>query len=337
MSSAKASAAVESKVGFGFDAFTLKTKENAVALLLLLCKSIDVHKHIQKSDKELVPFFEDVAAHMPANPYHNVTHITDVTQFSSAVIMHTKLFKWLPPLSVVALFFGSVCHDLQHPGSSNVFAINEKTSIAKKFPYDCPLEHHHVAWCKQLLAKHKILSNLAPKDSAAIMQTIEELILSTDMSKHNDIIKNFKEVMEKAKTDCKSVVDSFRKGLLQVLIKSADISNQARPFEAAWKWNIAVYTEFYHEGDVDRTRGRKVNPLHDRNTNIIAKSTVGFINFVVRPLMLLLQQAVKILEQSGAPLSSDALAPLLTNLDANVAINEQRAKTASPGLPKGDE
>ena len=48
MSSAKASAAVESKVGFGFDAFTLKTKENAVALLLLLCKSIDVHKHIQK-------------------------------------------------------------------------------------------------------------------------------------------------------------------------------------------------------------------------------------------------------------------------------------------------
>ena len=53
--------------------------------------------------------------------------------------------------------------------------------------------------------------------------------------------------------------------------------------------------------------------------------------------MLLLQQAVKILEQSGAPLSSGALAPLLTNLDANVAINEQRAKTATPGLPKGDE
>ena len=48
MSSAKASAAVESKVGLGFDAFTLKTKENTIDLLLLLCKSIDVHKHIQK-------------------------------------------------------------------------------------------------------------------------------------------------------------------------------------------------------------------------------------------------------------------------------------------------
>ena len=86
-----------------------------------------------QSDKELVPFFEDVAAHMPANPYHNVTHITDVTQFSSAVIMHTKLFKWLPPLSVVALFFGSVCHDLQHPGAasnSNMLTTTPRTHLS---------------------------------------------------------------------------------------------------------------------------------------------------------------------------------------------------------------
>ena len=70
-----------------------------------------------QSDKELIPFFEDVAAHMPANPYHNVMHITDVTQFSSAVITQTKLSQWLPPTSIVALFFGTVCHDLEHPGS----------------------------------------------------------------------------------------------------------------------------------------------------------------------------------------------------------------------------
>lgn len=327
---------VESKVDLGFDAFTLKTKEQTSSLLLLLCKSSGVQKHIQKSDAELVPFFQDVVEHMPANPYHNATHITDVTQFSVAVITHTKLLHWLPPLHVVALFFGSVCHDLQHPGSSNVLAINEGTAIAKKFPSKCPLEQHHVSWCKQLVAKHKILSNLKDEDRATVMRIAEVLILSTDMSKHNDIIKEFKDMLGKCKT-AESVSDALRKGLLQLVIKSADISNQARPFKTAWKWNLAVYTEFYREGDVDRSKGRKVNPLHDRHTNIIAKSTVGFINFVVRPLMQLLQQAVKALQDCGAPLSAAALTPVLTTVDANVVLNAERGKTASPGLPKETE
>lgn len=79
------------------------------------------------------------------------------------------------------------------------------------------------------------------EDSAAVMKTIEFLILSTDMAKHGDIVKEFNGILEKAKTDFKSVADSLRNGLLQLLIKSADISNQARPCEAAWKWNISVY------------------------------------------------------------------------------------------------
>lgn len=325
---------LESKVDLGFDAFTLKTKEQTISLLLLLCKSAGVQKHIQKSDAELMPFFEDIAAHMPSNPYHNVTHITDVTQFCVAVITHTKLLQWLPPLNVVALFFGSVCHDLEHPGSSNVFAINEGTAIAKKFPNKCPLEHHHVSWCKKLVAKHKLLSNLKPEDGEEIMRLVEVLILSTDMGKHNDIINEFKGILGKCKTDCASVTDALRKGLMRLIIKSGDISNQARPFETAWKWNIAVYTEFYREGDIDRSKGRKVNPLNDRHTNVIAKSTIGFINFVVKPLMQLVQQGVKALEDSGAPLSSSALTPTLANLDANVAKSAELAKTASPGLPK---
>lgn len=324
----------QSKLDFNFDAFTLKTAKQTTSLLLVLCKSIGVHKLVQKTDDELIPYFEDIAAHMPANPYHNLRHITDVTQFSTAVVAKTKLFKWLPPNSIVALFFGSVCHDLEHPGSSNKFVINEATEIAKKFPGKCPLEHHHVAWCKQLMSKHKILSNMKSEDSSEVMKTIELLILSTDMAKHFDIIKEFKGTVEKAKTDFKSVVDSLRKGLLQVVIKSADVSNQTRAYDTATKWNVAVYTEFFREGDADRAKGRKLNPLHDRHTTVMAKETVGFINFIVRPLIELLSQGLQAVERSGAPLSADAIAPIFSNLDKNVKINAENAKTAKPGLPE---
>ena len=51
--------------------------------------------------------------------------------------------------------------------------------------------------------------------------------------------------------------------------------------------------------------------------------------------MDLLQKAIQALERSGAPLRSCALDPLFTNMKANMAINVQRAKTATPGLPKG--
>ncbi|KAH8052312.1 3',5'-cyclic-nucleotide phosphodiesterase [Aureococcus anophagefferens] len=67
-------------------------------------------------------------------------------------------------------------------------------------------------------------------------------------------------------------------------LKCADISNQARPWKVANRWNEAVYKEFYHEGDLDRAAGRNVAPLFDRRSNMIPTSTVGFIGYVVAPL-----------------------------------------------------
>lgn len=45
-----------------------------------------------------------------------------------------------------------------------------------------------------------------------------------------------------------------------------------------------VYDEFYAEGDADKAAGRPVNPLHDRATNNIPESQVGFIGYACGPL-----------------------------------------------------
>ena len=54
----------------------------------------------------------------------------------------------------------------------------------------------------------------------------------------------------------------------------------------------------------------------------------------VRPLIELLLHGLQAVERSGAPLSSDALAPIFSNLDKNVKIYAENAKTAKPGLPE---
>ncbi|KAH8047949.1 3',5'-cyclic-nucleotide phosphodiesterase [Aureococcus anophagefferens] len=49
--------------------------------------------------------------------------------------------------------------------------------------------------------------------------------------------------------------------ILQIGLKCADISNQARPWKVANRWNEAVYKEFYHEGDLDRAAAATSRPL----------------------------------------------------------------------------
>ena len=51
--------------------------------------------------------------------------------------------------------------------------------------------------------------------------------------------------------------DDSSVALLGLILKCADISNQARPRHVAAKWNDRVYQEFYREGDQDRKRGRR--------------------------------------------------------------------------------
>jgi hypothetical protein len=81
--------------------------------------------------------------------------------------------------------------------------------------------------------------------------------------------------------------------MLGMLLKACDVSNPSRPIPVADKWNDLVYQEFYAEGDIDSERGRPVNPLHNKVTNNISKSTVGFIGFVVCPIYMTIQSFVK--------------------------------------------
>ena len=147
------------------------------------------------------------------------------------------------------------------------------------------LENHHYERFERLLQIHNITTSL---DRVKFLG--KRMILATDMKQHDRIMSEIREKISKG--DDLLEDDASVALLLGLILKCADISNQARPRHIAAKWNDRVYQEFYREGDQDRKRGRQVLNLHDRHKNDTNSSSVGFIGFVVVPLYKLLGKAI---------------------------------------------
>ncbi len=147
------------------------------------------------------------------------------------------------------------------------------------------LENHHYERFERLLQVHNVTTQL---DRVKFLG--KRMILATDMKQHDRIMSEIREKIVNG--DDLLEDDASVSLLLGLILKCADISNQARPRHVAAKWNDRVYQEFYREGDQDRKRGRQVLNLHDRHKNDTNSSSVGFIGFVVVPLYKLLGKAI---------------------------------------------
>ena len=108
--------------------------------------------------------------------------------------------------------------------------------------------------------------------------------------------------------------------LMQLAIKCADVSHPTRNLKLHLEWSNRICEEFFSQGDLERERGVKISPLCDRN---IPKSTypqgqIGFINFVSKPVFLLLSQVCSSVREEDKP--------WLTYMDSNVQYWEEEKK-----------
>lgn len=248
-----------------------------------MMENLKVPSTLKKSPDDLIALIFDVKQLMHENPYHNFCHVTDVTQYMYTLILATNVAGRLKPIELAATFVGAVCHDLDHPGLSNTYQNAEKTTLSERYEGESPLENHHLAVYARLRDKHGILDNVSEDERRRFDDIVSHMILATDMAKHGMLMKKIKSQLEDPSYNPLHSEDGVNL-LLQIALKCSDISNQARPWKVANRWNEAVYKEFYHEGDLDRGAGRDVVPLFDRTSNQIPKSTVGFIGWVVAPL-----------------------------------------------------
>jgi high affinity cGMP-specific 3',5'-cyclic phosphodiesterase 9 len=172
------------------------------------------------------------------------------------LLHNSGITRWLTPAEVTYSYLAAVCHDLDHPGNSNVLELATRTAVAQRYP-ESPLENHHRALSVDrdgVLDEFGLLSGLDAGEAALVRHGMSELILATDMAKHAEKTGQLKQLLECGIEAVRAVSGSAERKclVLQNVMKLADISNQGRTKRAADFWNAAIYEEFYAEGDRNR-------------------------------------------------------------------------------------
>lgn len=216
-------------------------------------------------------------------PFHNFKHCFMVTQMMYGLTWLIELPKKIDDIDVLTLIVSAICHDLGHPGYNNAYQINARTELALRYNDISPLENHHCSVAFEILENkdRNILRNLDPDLFKRFREGMIRCILATDMAKHHEILKNFKSVVS-AGFDIS--VKEHRDLVMMILIKVADISNEARPMEVADVWLECLFEEYFNQSDVEKLEGLPVAPFMDREKVTKPASQIGFIKFVLLPL-----------------------------------------------------
>lgn len=231
------------------------------------------------------------------NPFHNFRHCFCVTQMMYGMVHLCNLQDSLSPLEVAVLITAAACHDLDHPGFNNNYQINARTELAIRYNDKSPLENHHCAVAFQILEKPEtnLFAYVTPEDFKKIRAGIIELILATDMARHNEIMQQFKSMLT-ARFDSNN--QEHRKALMVMLIKSCDISNEVRPMEVSEPWVDCLLEEYFLQSDREKSEGLPVAAFMDRDKVTKPTAQIGFIKFVLIPVFEAMSQLFPQLEDS---------------------------------------
>ena len=117
--------------------------------------------------------------------------------------------------------------------------------------------------------------------------------------------------------------------LMQILMKSSDVSNPTKSWPIYQEWITRITEEFFNQGDKERELGLPISPFCNRdgpNANSPTSSQQGFIEFIVNPLFEALECWTSLgVIRDGLDDSRERF--------CGVARKEQ---SASPGTEKGD-
>jgi len=256
------------------------------------------------------------AGYLSRNPYHTATHATDVLQ--GAWLIVRKSYPHLVDedaesggLDLFALLVAAIVHDYQHPGHSSTFEIESESELALTYNDRSVLENFHIAsaWRLLLQDRFNFMTDWPRERRREFRQMLVDMVLATDISRHFEVLGTLNSKLASGGIKMDDARD--RGFAMQVILKMADVSNPTRPFAVYEKWAHAVIEEFFAQGDKEREAGLPVSAFMDRYKTSLPKSQVGFISFVVLPLV-----------ESVVALSG--LEELKTNIEANLTIWRDR-------------
>ena len=86
----------------------------------------------------------------------------------------------LQDLDCLALLLSALCHDLEHPGTTNAFQVNTGSALAIRYNDASVLENHHASVAAGVLSRARVLTPLRPADVKRVRRSMLTAILATD-------------------------------------------------------------------------------------------------------------------------------------------------------------
>jgi len=272
---------------YEFNIHKYKAEENRPRLIPLLVSLFDAFGCLESLGVDRTIFFRFfVRVQMLYRnvPYHNWFHAADVVQTMFLFLRALEPANVFTTLDKYVLLLSGALHDVDHMGLNNSFYLKTETPMG--ILVNCTgsmsvLEVHHCNLSIEVLSdpETNVFHSLSPDQRTYAFKMLVNIILATDMAKHGEISKSFKE-LPKLMEDPDREREVHKVQFMKILIKACDVSNVIKPFDVARVWATAVTEEFYTQGDMEKERGFDIAPMFDRQRADLARGQIGFIDFL---------------------------------------------------------
>ncbi|XP_074600244.1 phosphodiesterase 8 isoform X2 [Brevipalpus obovatus] len=308
-----------------------------------ILQSFNVCSNLNCDENTLQNWLMTVESRYRDNPYHNSTHATDVMQATAYFLRKSRLKAVFDPLDETICLLSAIVHDIDHPGKSSAFLCNSNNELAILYNDISVLESHHAAQAFKLtLADDKIniFKNMDRDTYREVRQSIIDMVLATEMTKHFEHLTKFISVFisplkldESDSSMMEISLDPIRDPgaatpeniviIKRMLIKCADVSNPVRPLPLCKAWAGRIAEEYCNQTDEEKANGLPVvMPAFDRSTCSIPKSQIGFIDYFANDMFEAWD------EFGGFP-------ELIDNLKSNYAYYKEEEKKESENKVRG--
>lgn len=151
------------------------------------------------------------------------------------------------------MLLSCLCHDVDHTGRTNGFEVARMSKLAIRYNDDSVLENHHVSTVFKLLQKDKynILTNLSQEQYQVVRKFVVSNILSTDMKKHFELIKQA-DLRIKVDEPFALTKDEDKKLVAGLLVHACDLTQPTKSFSISRNWSLRIQSEFDNQVEEER-------------------------------------------------------------------------------------
>lgn len=261
------------------------TEESELKFITQALSKSEAFNGLQVPRAKFYPFVSMVRSGYKAVPYHNFEHALATMHFSLKLAFVSGAYNDLEQTDVFALAVGALGHDIGHRGYNNHFEIASRSDLAVRYNDVSVLENHHCARLFEIACSGSgecdIFRHFTSDTYAVVRKRIVHGILGTDMKNHGEFVKTLQNWEPEP-----GITESQSLFLVELFLHSADIGNVVMPHDISAEFGQRIAEEFSAQVEAEKRLQLPVTAFMDglQSPIVQAKSQLGFIDFVARPL-----------------------------------------------------